>query len=419
MPNSTPMNIRIASTENQARIHHYASVVEAPGFEWLGTLATPYDEKSLAGVDALIVSSDHYLPSRVAIASCKRLGIPTFHVLDGVLDWRTSFENPEYDLERDGLPLYQPLICDHVFAMGVLQKQELNWLGNDCVHATGLPRFDALARNSCRRGRLDARPRILVATANTPWVTDEQKKHLVSQFAHLHTQLAKGASASSGGLWTYRISQELASELGIRADFSGSATQAIGQADVVVTTPSTFAIESMLAGVPTLIFDPFGFPVLTPAAWSATSWETVLRLLPSLLSPTEPLAAYQDYLCSQLVAPGQQAASRIAAHIRAVVGKQTEGEEAGCTQTDSACAPVAALANPFDHKNWTDAQVSSLETTISLMDRQMAELRTDYHALLNTHSDPNFRNVLGLAKRYLSGSGNRLKKKIRLNASRK
>lgn len=395
------MNIRIASTETQARFHHYAPVVEAPGFEWLGTICAPFDEDCLAGVDALIVSCDQYFPSRAAIAACKRLGIPTFHVLDGVLDWRTTFESPKYDLKQNGLPLYQPLLCDHVFVMGALQKWELKWLGNDCVHATGLPRFDALDRNSCRRGRPSAEARILVATANTPWATNEQKDYVVRQFAQLHSHLERGSSAGHRHSVSYRISQELAQELGIQADFSGSAIQAIGQADVVVTTPSTFAVESMLAGVPTLIFDPFGFPALTPAAWTATSWETVLCLLPSLLRPTEPLAAYQDHICSLLVAPGHQAASRVAEHIRAVVEGRYRGRDSSGDETNHDLAPVASLTNPFGHKEWTDVQVSSIHATIAAMERQMVELRSDYDALLIVHSDPSFRNVLGTIIRYL------------------
>ena len=344
--------ISIATTEDDGRFHHYAGVIEDARFKWKGTLKKPYDESNLAGIDALIVSCDNHLANRIAIAACGKLGIPVFHILDGVVDWRTTFENTKYKAEHGGTPLFQPLIADYVFTLGPLQQLQMNRLGNSNALATGLPRLDSIARRPCRVGPAEKTPSLLVATANTPWANDEQRKQLIDSFHHLATHIQNKDIHA-----TYRISQELAENSGTTADSTGSAIEALNKCDALITTPSTFAVEAMLSGVPTLIFDPFALPVFTPSAWMATSWQSVISSIPSLLSPTQPLADYQDDLCHSIAIGDGGATLRVADKIASVIGNYKPEEP----RHASASRPGA------------EQRILGLSTTLSALEARLHE----------------------------------------------
>ena len=397
--------VRLGTTENRGRFHHYAGVAEQPGIEWIGTIEGPFDQKSLDRIDALIVSCDQHPPTRLAFVACKQLGIPTFHVLDGVIDWRTTFLNPKFDLAHGGVPLFQPLIADCVFTMGILQKWELQWLGNVSVNATGFPRFDLLERHQCRRGKPTGQARVLVATANSPWVTDEQKARVISEFTHLHQALHAKTFEGIAVKIIWRISDELALELGVTNCREGSAVEALGRCDAVITTPSTFAIEAMLTGLPTMIYDPFALPVFTPSAWQATSWETVIQLLPSLLRPGEPLAAYQDQILMLLVMPHRHAAGTISQIIQKVVhSRKHTGERGEGLANGGEASLLDPLKGPFAGSRWSPEQMGSLQATISVLDKTIAKLAQEYNSLQESHQNPTPRFVAGTIVRYMKGA---------------
>lgn len=380
--------IRLGTTENSGRYHHYQAVVE--NFDFKDQLAPPFDD-SLQNVDGLIVSCDQHPPSRLAIAACKSRGIPTFHILDGVIDWRTTFENPKFDLKSGGVPLFQPLLSDCVFAMGELQKRQLQWLGNSNVHATGFPRFDQLQRRPCRSGSVERETRLLIATANTPWVTSEQQQVVTSQFQGL----LQGIDEYSPKLkLTWRIASSLGKHLGVHVNADGTAAQALDDADAVITTPSTFAVESILKGVPTLIFDPFAYPILTPSAWNANHWESVLSQLPNLITPSCAQAQYQDWLTETSYLADGQASNRIAAVIKRVIkGKPLEIE----CPTPFQNAPTFEV---FEHKSFTPAQVAAMEVSIVEFDRIVADLRQQLKTMNDHRTRPTTREVLGTIVRY-------------------
>ncbi len=375
--------IRLATTENDARIHHYAEVTKDPRIEWLGTISEPYNETSLAGIDALLISCDNYLPSRIAAAACGTLGIPVFHILDGVVDWRTTFENPKYDSKHHGTPLFQPLIANHVFTLGPLQQLQMRHLGNGNAHATGLPRLDRIKRRPCRIGDAAESPSLLIATANTPWATDQQRDQLIREFRQLHTHLQKSNLQT-----TYRISQELAEKTAISADNTGSATQALEKCTALITTPSTMAVEAMLSGVPTLIFDPFALPVFTPSAWVATHWQSLIASLPSLLSPTKPLATYQDDLCQFIAIGDGSATQRVADKIVATFENQ------------DVAPPTSATPGKIE-----DAQkIHALSQTIAALEAQLHEATHKQQSTEHTIFQPDLQFVIKSAARYLKQS---------------
>lgn len=386
--------MRLATTEDELRFHHYAAVVDAPEFEWLGAVQPPFDEHSLAGVDALIVSCEHHYPSRLAIAACGRLGVPTFHVLDGIIEWRNLFENPRSMDRSQGAPLFQPLISDYTFAMGRIQQQTLQWLGNSSVLPTGLPRLDCLDPQPCREGSPPKPARLMVCTANSPWFTLEQREVCLREFGRLAEGLMglqEESDLDCEVVW--RVADSVAEALGLASQVEGAAVEALESCHALITMPSSIAVEAMLLGVPTLIFDPFARPILSPSAWSSTSVETVLRLLPSLLAPNAHRSSLQDFLLAGITASDRGATQRIRDIISRVV---VDGYSPDHESLDSGFTSRVGALEP------QEAKYKGLADTIPLLDRRIVEKNRVIEALHRERARPTVRHALGCLYRSIA-----------------
>jgi hypothetical protein len=395
------MSIRIATTENKDRYHHYREVVEDPLFEWVGTVQAPFDRDSLAGVDALIVSCEHHWPSRLAIAACKRIGIPTFHVLDGIVEWRNLFENTRTADPTNGAALFQPLLSDVTFAMGEVQKRTLEWLGNSRVVSTGLPRLDSLASRPCRIGPLEGTPRILVATANTPWFTSDQRDLFLSEFSRIAESLAGSGSSqySTGSRISWRIAAPVAEALGVSNDLLDSAAEALMRCDALITTPSSLAVEAMILGIPTLIFDPYACPILTPTAWHATSADSVMALLPSLVAPEARRASLQDVLLASIAPSDRESALRIRDVIRSVVAG--EGIPVAAEEATTAHGHTTAGFHSASAPSEDISDLQALAATVPMLDRIIAEKQHTIEDLYQERERPTLRHALGCLYRWV------------------
>jgi len=383
---SSNKKIRLVTPEPPARHHHYIALAEQPGIEWLGVVAPPWEDSLPGKVDAVIVSCEYFLGNRLAIAACQRFGIPTYHVLDGILEWRNLFENPRTTVAENGAPLYRPLISDHTFAMGEIERLTLQWLGNDSVHAFGLPRFDALPVKPCRVGPIEGRPKVLIATANTPWFSDEQKTRFCDEFGRLVDLLRPRSDLAI----EWRVAEPVAVEFGLANSTQQPSTVALQSAAALITTPSSLVIESMRLGVPTLVFDPYACPILNPSAWHATSANTVLQLLHSLLAPDDERAGLQNTLRDFSTPKGTDAAKKIAEFL--------------ChTERDTIPAPSAltSLEAATTSQSEELKQLAGLAATIPALEKKIREQTSVIGEFTRAHNQPTFRNLCGVATRWI------------------
>lgn len=179
----------------------------------------------------------------------RRERVHTILLQDGIVEWRNLFVNPQ---NADGF--LRPAPVHEIATCGENDAAALRALGNKAV-ATGLPRIESV-RSLPRLAESDA---VLVATANTPWFSDDEREAVIASLARV-----KKECRDRHVLW--RISPVAAAELGVQVH-RGSALDALRSARVVVTTPSTLAIEAMLAGRPTVLLHPFSGP-----NWLRTGW---------------------------------------------------------------------------------------------------------------------------------------------------
>lgn len=393
------MKIRIGTTENESRFHHYAAVMESEEIEWIGTISPPFDESTLGTIDAFICSCEHHWPTRLAITACKRLGIPTFHVLDGIVEWRNLFENPRSSVPENGAPLFQPLLSDLTFAMGSAQEWALRWLGNERVAATGLPRLDCIPRHPCRTGQANGHKRLMVATANTPWFTDDQQLRFLEEFGALKRGLVD-EELEVDVLW--RVADPVREALNLPISSVESLRESLSRVDAVVTTPSTLAVEAMQMGIPTMVFDPYRCPILTPSAWWAGSAVDVLTQLPALLAPDAMRSSLQNAL-AQLASPQSGATERV----RQRILRMTKGV-AACTDAKerrvekSSQGSVAPISAPGA---WlcrlSPSEIQGIAATVPSLERKLYAKEQELKRLFEERQKPSLRHAVGCVSRWL------------------
>lgn len=185
-----------------------------------------------------------------------RLGVPTALLVDGVMEFANTCMNPWL-----GPAHLRQMPHDVVLAMGPLQGTILEALGNR-VLITGLPRLDGYAdRMSVARKRVEPDRYVLVSTALAPAMDDGALSRVGSMLRSLREILRE-----RGLEVRWRIDTTLARGLGVPADDAPLALSLAG-ARATITTASTLAVESMLAGVPTAVAHPHPWPLWAPAGW--------------------------------------------------------------------------------------------------------------------------------------------------------
>lgn len=230
----------------------------------------------------------HLAPTRLA----RELGIPTALLVDGVVEHAATMRNPW--LGPDHL---QRTPHDLVLAMGSLQAKILTDLGNT-VTTTGLPRLDGFEdRMAEARARVEPEQWLLVATALTPAMDDDALGRVRSMLRQLHDE----ATVRRLNV-RWRIDAALAHDLGVESD-AAPLTESLAGARATITTASTLAVESMLAGVPTAIAHPHPWPLWVPAAWV---WADSLDASAIADLPIEHLRSCDDLLDAMLGWPAKQ-----------------------------------------------------------------------------------------------------------------
>lgn len=227
----------------------------------------------------------HLAPTRLA----RERGIPTVLLVDGVVEYANTFMNPWL-----GPTHLQRTPHDLVLATGPLQAKLLEHLGNHVV-TTGLPRLDGFENRiteACKH--LEPNQWLLAVTALTPAMDDDALSRVRGM---LRTVRDESKRRNLSVRW--RIAPHLADALGVPVD-TAALIESLAGAKATLTTASTLAVESMLAGVPTAIAHPHPWPLWVPAAWV---WQASPNNAPLGNLPIEYLTACSAVLDAILASP--------------------------------------------------------------------------------------------------------------------
>lgn len=362
---SSIKKIRLATPEPGERHQHYVALAEQPGVEWLGTLDFSADLDYRELVDGVLVSGEWALPDRLAVIKCFQQGIPTFHFMDGILEWRNLFENPRSTDASRGSPLYQPILSDFTFCMGELQKLQLEWLGNSNVVASGLPRLGCEKIATSRRQNHPSTRSVLIATANTPWFTDQQKLEFCREFVPFYERCRDQSEFAI----KWRLAPSLWNKLGEKnPEASSNPLDDLQSVDCVVCTPSTLVMEAMQLGLPTMVFDPYNRPDFLPSAWRATNWASAFDMIPGLLAADPQKCRLQDTLRDYQISNSAETIPKILSVIQSATATNDADRSAILREFKEQLSD----SKP-EFKVATESQQMALVSTISTLEAKLLE----------------------------------------------
>lgn len=254
--------------------------------------------------DLALFFSEHFRRFRSAITELKDKGCRTLYAIDGIIEWRNSFENRETE---PACPwTMRPVLSNKVAAIGRSQARMLNFWGNrGKVELIGLPRLDALLSNDPTEkilktpGSEDAvrerSPRILVMTAKWPAFTDQQQTYLEASLNCLKEWF--GQHPEVDVVW--RLTQDLDQKLGLENSMEScdqkELVDLLAECDALITTPSTAMLEGMLLQKPTAILEFNDCPQFNSVAWQIRSAEQCDSVIKQLLEPSPFKMAQQDF----------------------------------------------------------------------------------------------------------------------------
>lgn len=248
--------------------------------------------------EVCVFFNEFYPRFRDACLVLKDKGCPTLYAIDGILEWRNSWELPEHA----GFCVWvmRPVLADKIACIGRSQARVLESWGNlGKCEVTGVPRFDRLLGAKPRERQANEPFRLLVLTAKCPGFTPGQievtKRSLVDlkQWFEANSHVA---GVPIEPVW--RITQGLEQEIGVEnrlADTTGKDLAAVlASVDAVIATPSTAMLEAMLQRLPVALLDYHNCPHYVPAAWTISCQQHIGAVIGELVEPTPRRMVYQD-----------------------------------------------------------------------------------------------------------------------------
>lgn len=294
------MRPRILLIDGASRPQYYTELRDCYRAEWLDRLPSVALPKPAYHCDLAIVSDEFDSATSSTLCVLIRGQVPTLHVVDGIVEWRNTWENPRSLKQERGMPLFQPVLAGKIACLGRSQVRLLESWGNvGKCEVVGAPRFDRLRE---RRGMMpagDGRFQVLVMTAKTAGFTPEQIARTKQSLLDVKAWFERHPSLHGRDVWPiWRITGGLEEELGIDPEMRSGITESLAdtlrKVDAVITTPSTAMLESILQGVPVGLLDYNNCPHYVPAAWTISAQSHLDQVIPELMHPAASKMLYQD-----------------------------------------------------------------------------------------------------------------------------
>ena len=263
--------------------------------------------------DVAIFFSEHFDRFRQAVTQLKTNNVATLYMIDGILEWRNSWENRADEVASPYA--MRPVLSHKVACIGENQAQVLNSWGNaGKTEIVGVPRFDcyvnedvtprdvgSVSPQQAKQAKQSKPFRVLVMTAKTPAFTDAQWETVRKSLTDCKSYFDRNAD-SIEAVW--RLTAGLADHIGVKNSMSdltgGQLRDQLQTVDAVISTPSTAVVESMLAAKPTALLNYFDCPSYLNVAWQirhSGEFDTVVN---SLNNPTAGDCTFNRISCKEL-----------------------------------------------------------------------------------------------------------------------
>lgn len=315
--------------------------------EWLSITPPALLRGPREPVDLVVLEAETTPEHGGAIPELRRRAIPSLYVLDGILEWRHTWEIGDLFAGQPVRPKYQPILSDKAACIGRSQARLLESLGNiGKCEVTGLLRLDSLLASRPRRREAGEPYRMLVATARTPGFASEQVERTTESLLDLKRWFEAHSAVEGVRIEpVWRLTGELDRAIGVENTLGdlGLAEQ-LGSIDAVITTPSTVMLEGMLFGLPVALLDYHNRPHYVPAAWAITAPGHLDEVLPQLVHRDPARMLYQDTVLHDALECRSPAAPRFAALMQGMIESGRECRRQG----KPLALPTRILTDPQD-----------------------------------------------------------------------
>ena len=220
--------------------------------------------------------------------------VPILVLADGILEYRNTFEHPEL---ADGA-VFQPIIGHKLACIGRSQARILESWGNvGKCEVVGLPRLDHVPKQNRTRSTTEKEFRLLVATARTPYFDQQQQQAVMAALTGVRKWAETNPVVDDRSLkivWRMapHVRDALQWEDG-QAD-KQPLTEALQDADALITTPSTLFLEAALQHIPVAWLDFGGAPQFVPAAWTISHVDQISHIAGELSRPPASKMLFQE-----------------------------------------------------------------------------------------------------------------------------
>lgn len=319
---------RIWLVDGDVRGRFYTQLQSVLDADWLAGPDVVPDNLDLA-----IVSDEFCWENSLEVQQLKRLGVPTLHVVDGVVDWKNTWENPRSLRGDAGLPLFQPVLCDKIACLGPVQARIFSAWGNASkCELVGAPRFDRYYTLKRRTRKAEEPARVLILTANTAYFNAEQHAAILTGLKDLRDFFAAAANDGIPVEPVWRLTSGLTEELGLPPPQKGSdLADVLTTVDAVIGGSSTALLEAMMLGLPTALLDYSNVPHYLQPAWQITAEAHIGPVLGELLNPSHPRMLQQEMTLHDNLACASPATTRLANLVSAMIIFARQARERGET----------------------------------------------------------------------------------------
>ena len=197
-------------------------------------------------IDVVLTTMEWSPKWRIMIDECRRQKIPSYYLIDGVIDWDYMWNNWQY-IKKDGT-LLQPLLSDRIGVVSNYQSRFLSSIGlKDRVDIIGIPRFDKQNNEE----NISNSNRILVTTSNTPFLNSYAETYVKKALSDLKDFFFKNKSYKV----VWKIDNDLARKINIENNKNEDIDSLLNNISATISFPSTVLLESMLKKILTAIID--------------------------------------------------------------------------------------------------------------------------------------------------------------------
>jgi len=347
--------------------------------------------------DLVIVPDEHWCELGNIISTCNENGILTLQIMDGILEWRRTWDYSSQGRRVDGVlnPLNQPAFANKIACLGYKDFRILESWGNyGKCEIVGMPRLKHIQGLKSDFSHLkNKKNKILVCTAKTPSFTEKQEVITLESLKDLRDFFQKRNDFEV--IW--RITGNLSQELNIDnslTDLTGKEIHEIIQkVDAVITTPSTTILEAMVLKAPVALLDYHNTPHYFETPWVISAKSHISEIVEELLNPPEIKLEYQDFLLSEQLFQQEDATDRLIRLIKGMLQYKDNPDNLPVSILDNYFSPTLHLKSEIGiyypelswleklHKRQVDLELSAARGTIAVMEQKLVRMEKRFSSI--------------------------------------